>query len=677
MYARVVFLQFLVKGARLPIVSAKESVRCVHRELIMTISRKSPWRRMLLSASIATIAGAMFVIPARSEKSVGMQGLTPADSRSSGAVYVEPIDLTEVYDKAISSLNIGAVVADRSFAAGLQKGADVWGINLDLFIVSDRAEQTELLSFLIDSTKKEIIIDADDIGNIEELRDKGKKFGVEITAVELSKVKKGERWQVGFNTFAAARARIAESIPKYDEILPIAFPISPMPDSFFQATKFPYPSPVVRVPRTAESISASAHAHASCNMVAQTGNMLHRTSSIDPDVFLMGMEGGNLSLRAMPGAVDPEKVSAVMTSWVIAVRGENSLDRDILVENDGVGSSFFKPAAHAPEELKLVLDDWRHDGVIGDYLFQGDQIKLLDYEGADRTFLAGMFLIAVETPVSGAAVIPGIDYRGRRTFDFYSTQNFAQQFVEIVAATELASYTGPSVDGISNSEAEPIGEPLVKWEVKPVGGVLTAGGASVGNTVGESLGGILQKVPQEKPEFQPYVMAIEGGFLVVTPERSIDAKVFESRISRIEMDLRGPLTSDQTVTVTLEDGSDVVFRRTALNFNQIDDALDTLRQQAMVSGWEYDGSRGRGLNANLVLTDFLGKHRKFMSTLSVWPTEEKPDQPVTRFYVDGMQRLNFSFISTKGWRQEFVEVPLKVPPVPRDIELYSDISTLN
>ena len=92
--------------------------------------------------------------------------------------------------------------------------------------------------------------------------------------------------------------------------------------------------------------------------------------------------------------------------------------------------------------------------------------------------------------------------------------------------------------------------------------------------------------------------------------------------------------------------------------------------------WKYDGSRGRGLNANVLLQQFLGKHRKFMSSLSTWPTHERPVTPIVRFYVDGMQRLNFTFITRQGWRQEFVEVPLQVPPVPRDVELYSGVSSI-
>ena len=171
-------------------------------------------------------------------------------------------------------------------------------------------------------------------------------------------------------------------------------------------------------------------------------------------------------------------------------------------------------------------------------------------------------------------------------------------------------------------------------------------------------------------------MALEGGFLVVTPEIPLSDAQVHAKVTRIDLDLRGPLTSDQTIGVTLEDHSKITFRRTALNFHQLDVALTQVQAQGLTGDWKYEGVRGQGLDANVVLQNLLGKNRKFMSSLHVWPNEDAPKAPLIRFYVDGMQRLNFTFISTEGWRQEFVEVPLHIPPVPRDVQLFSGASTL-
>jgi hypothetical protein len=606
------------------------------------------------------------------EKRVGFQGTDQVPATQQPAIYVEPVKLTEVYDRMGPSLNIGAVVSDVNFGRGIQKAADVWGFNLDLFVARDPGERASIVKHLIDNLESVVIVDTlagEDWSNLERAATDA-KIHFHASAAGASPGFPG-----GMQAIRTARAELIPRIPKYDEILPIAFPISPMPDSFFQPSKFPYPRPLVRVERTAESTSASVHAHVSCNMVAQTGNMLHRTSSIDPNLFLMGMEGGNLSLHALPGAVDPEKVSAVMTSWVLAIRGTTSDQRDIIVENDGVESSLFKVGIHAPEELDLALEAWKQKGIISDFQRTGrDEVVLKTWDGADRRLRAGMFLVSSDKHIDGPQLTAGMDAAGRHTLDFHSTQSFIQQFAEI-SPSGSAAVRSQNVKALTSTGNRQPGAFLAQG-LKPHGGVLTEGGTSVGNTVGTPLANLLQSVKQPKPDFQPYVMTLEGGFIVVTPEGTLTTAQLRKKVARVDLDLRGPLSSDQTILVTLEDGAQVTFRRTVLNFTELDEGLATLRSQGLVQDWKYEGSRGRGLNANVVLTQFLGKHRKFMSSLCAWPGDLRPAQPVVRFYVDGMQRLNFTFITRNGWRQEFVEVPLSIPPVPRDVALYTGVSEI-
>src|SRR2546421_333018 len=90
-------------------------------------------------------------------KRVGFQGTDRIPTGQQAAVYVEPVMLTEVYDQIGPSLNIGAVVFDQLFARGLQKGADVWGFQLDLFASPDLATRRSTAMQLIDNAEAFIV----------------------------------------------------------------------------------------------------------------------------------------------------------------------------------------------------------------------------------------------------------------------------------------------------------------------------------------------------------------------------------------------------------------------------------------------------------------------------------------------------------------------------------------
>jgi hypothetical protein len=343
-----------------------------------------------------------------------------------------------------------------------------------------------------------------------------------------------------------------------------------------------------------------------------------------------------------------------MTSWVLNIQ-DGGDKREILVENNGLDSSQFVPGIHAPEELEIALQKWVEAGRIQGYrLLDHERVELRGWDGKDRVLRAGMFLVANDGKGSKPDIVQGLDRYGARTIDFFSTQVFVQQLVEILDR-----------DAIRNARLQ-----------APSGGLLTRGGTTTSNAIGRPLRETLREVSQANAPVKPYIFSLEGGFIVVTPEAPLSNAQLDSDVLRIYLDLRGPLTSDQTVWVELANKERITFRRTVIDFDQLDTALNALKTMGMISGWEFEGARGRGLFANVVLRDFLGKHRKFMSSLSTWPTDEKLDRPVVRLYVDGMQRLNFGFLTREGWRQEFVEVPLRVPPVPRDISLYSGKSSL-
>lgn len=627
------------------------------------------------------------------------------------SVVVDPVNLTEVSERILTGLDICAVVHDTEFAQGLQKAADVWGLHVDLFVTDDAKRRDFLLLQLVKRRPAALITDSfpdepqkelvEAITEANRVRRGGlgplpivtpiksahaTKVLSEIWEKAQPKDRPKSKYEQGFLALKATRADLLPQIPKFDEIFPIAFPISPMPDSFFQASKFPYPDPVIRSVRTVSSKSASAHAHTSCHSNALLGNMIHRTSKPNPDIFLLGFEGGNLSIKAMPEAVTKDKLSAVMTSYVIAVRGNSGEKIDLLSENDKIATSHFKPSIHCPEELEAALAEWKTKGVITGFKREGDDELLLEgFKGGSRRFRAAFFIVSSDRTPTKPFLETGVDGHGRWIFEMTSTQRFVQLFTEVAPAANFKKRASSPDDlttglklameqdlkELKGHDIPQIGQKVIPLRSAPRGGLLNEAGTMVGATVGVPLGSILIKVAEKEPKFQPYIMTFEGGFLVVTPEKQLTDELLKGIVSRIDFDERGPLGSDQTLSVELTSGKVVTFRRTILNFSYLDKALEDVKRQAWVSGWEFVGARGQGLAANVVLHNFLGKHRKFMSSLNTWPSNDRPNRPYIRWYVDGMQRLNFSLVTPEGWRQEFVEVPIRVPPIPRDIELFS------
>ena len=632
----------------------------------------------------------------------------PQSGKDRSAVRVDAVNLTEVQEWILNGLNVGTVLADQRVADGVQKAADVWGLQLDLFVNADVAVRSELLAELATGEVAALITDAATLaaaetrltkvlGETTRRRGGGPGtfplvvIGATRSELETTMVDVEDPFQAGFDALRTTRAMLLPWIPKYDELFNLAFPITPMPDSFFQPTKFPYPEPAIRSVRTVSSTSASGHAHTSCHAVALLGNMIHRTSKFDEDIFLLGFEGGNLSIKARPGAVTRDKLSAVMTSYVIGIRGNAGERRDLLSENDGLPTSAFRPAAHAPEELEQALKGWVSNGTIKSFEPQGeDEVVLSGFKGADRRFRAGFFMVSSDQPLKEPLLQVGVDGYGRWTFEFLSTQGFVQLFGEVpmkvpekpvespdALLRELRLAEPNDMGHVPSAKTEMLGDRALPTPRRAQGGMLTEAGAMVGSTVGFPLGGLLTEVKDKNPRFKPYVLTIEGGFLAVTPELPLTPQQLRAIVQRVDIDERGPLGSDQTITVSLFGGERVVFRRTVVNFSYLDKALADLQRQALVSGWEYVGARGQGLASNAVLHNLFGKHRKFMSSLNVWPSHDRSEQPYVRWYVDGMQRLNFSMVTPEGWRQEFVEVPLRVTPIPRDVQLFSGVSTLD
>ena len=319
-----------------------------------------------------------------------------------------------------------------------------------------------------------------------------------------------------------------------------------------------------------------------------------------------------------------------MTSCVLQIQPDKT---NVLVENNGLQSSIFTTSIHSPEELLACLEKWRATKKIGAYrILEHDRVLIKAWDGKDRIFKAGLFLVANDRFTTCPSLEEGSDAYGAKTIDFYSKQFCVQQLVE-------------NVENNSSNKKRVFRKVLPKQ-------------VQQSELFWQSSESFLTKIEQINSPVQPYVLKIEGGFMAVTPESQNLTDFDKIRINGFYLDLRGPLTSDQTITLLSSDSNEIVFRRTVLDFDELNSALNSLKTMGLISGWDFDGTRGQGLFANVIVYNFLGKNRKFMSSLCIWPTDEKIEQSVIRFYVDGMQRLNFGFVTKTGWRQEFVEVPI-------------------
>jgi hypothetical protein len=227
-------------------------------------------RKAMIGLSAAVLLQVSADVNAQ-EKRVGYQGTERISAAQQSAVYVEPVMLTEVYQAITQDLNVGAVISNETFGAGLQKAADIWGLNLDLFVVKEPRARADMVRNLLGNSEAIIVVDTVEGDNWDELKLHVQRARAILATYRIGRQPSDVVYRQGMDALRAARAKLLARIPKYDQILPIAFPISPLPDSFFGPTKFPYPAPLTRAERTAEGKSASAHAHTSCNMVAQTG----------------------------------------------------------------------------------------------------------------------------------------------------------------------------------------------------------------------------------------------------------------------------------------------------------------------------------------------------------------------------------------------------------------------
>ncbi|MFP5287739.1 MAG: hypothetical protein ACLGI9_18525, partial [Thermoanaerobaculia bacterium] len=156
------------------------------------------------------------------QKRVGFQGTSRIPENQQAAVYVEPVMLTEVYHRMGPGLNVGAVVAHDDTAYGLQKAADVWGLNLDLFVLDDPAERRSMVQHLVDNFESLVIIEPLPGESWQDLQQRAEKNAVPMKMLAEAEA---DRYGAGFAAIKAARATLLARLPKYDEIPPIAFPI--------------------------------------------------------------------------------------------------------------------------------------------------------------------------------------------------------------------------------------------------------------------------------------------------------------------------------------------------------------------------------------------------------------------------------------------------------------------
>lgn len=567
----------------------------------------------------------------------------PAFAAPSNEIIIEPVSLTEAAGSLSAAVNVGAVVSDTPYAEGLQLAADIWGVNLDLFVTSNPVERQKLADRLLDAGEYAVIHDTLPGEDWTEFRTRA---GYLMTQCRQTGIDPGkpaaERTKAGYAELRATRAAIVTRLPKLVEVMPIAAPVSPLPDSFFTGHAGPRAEPLVRMDRAFDSSSAPPRARVGVNAVTVAGHALERTGDGPDAPLLLNLESGLLGVQPAAGATDPAKISTVLTGAVVAIRGPGSSRRDVALEHNASDPSQYASALHAPDEFERLLGEWRRGGRIAGFRrLAPDRWELQGWEGADRTLRAGFFAMATAPE---AKLEAGTDITGRRAIDYTSSLGVVQQLVE--------EAPGPA-----------------RRKKTPKGGRLTTAGATAGGTVGVPLADLLIPGPSAARDFPASILAVEGGFLAVTPAAPPGAADLNAPVERIDIDLRGPLTLQQTVSAGLAGGKSVVFRRTVLDPAGLDLALGSLESLGLLEGWRYEGVRGRGLGANVVFDAFLGRRRMFMSSLFLRRLAAPPARPRVRFYVDHLHRLAFTHESAAGWAQEFVEIPVRVPPVPRDVVL--------
>ncbi len=558
-------------------------------------------------------------------------------------IVVEPVALTEAAGSLSAAVNVGAVVSDSLYAEGLQEAADIWGLNLDLFVTANPAERKRLANRLLDAGEYAVILDRLPGENWDEFRQRAGHLMTQCRLVDPVAGKTGpERVRAGYEEMRATRAGIVTRLPKLVEVMPIAAPVSPLPDTFFRAGVAAEVQPLLRMDRAFDSRSAPPRAHMAANAFTVVGHALERAGDSGEDPLVLNMEAGLLAVQPAGGATDPVKISSVLTGAVVAIRGERGRDRDVALEHNASEPTRYAAAVLYPREFERQLDGWRARGTIkGFRKTAADTYELLGWDDADRVVTCGLFAMSA---APGPLLEVGTDVTGRRALDFTSSRGVVQQLVE--------KSTGP-----------------VRRKKAPRGGPLTAAGATSGGTIGVPLADLLEPAGPVVRDFSASVLHVEGGLLAVTPARPVTASDRARIVERVEIDLRGPLTLHQSIRAGLAGGETVLFRRTVADPAGLDEALGAVVSLGWLDGWRYEGVRGRGLGANVVFDTFLGRRRTFMSSLFVRRLAPAPARSSVRFYVDHLHRLAFTHESAAGWAQEFVEIPVRVPPVPRDVVL--------
>lgn len=96
----------------------------------------------LLVLSVLAVLSSCTASAQETEKTQGMK-------QPGSSVFVDPISLTQVTERILTGLRLGAAVIDQSTADGIQEAADVWGLHVDLFRLNDQRQVSKIAEELM------------------------------------------------------------------------------------------------------------------------------------------------------------------------------------------------------------------------------------------------------------------------------------------------------------------------------------------------------------------------------------------------------------------------------------------------------------------------------------------------------------------------------------------------
>lgn len=227
-----------------------------------------------------------------------------------------------------------------------------------------------------------------------------------------------------------------------DEVRAVALPPSPISRGEIVDTNFPVTPPVFASPLTTipkGGFLTAASKTSSCRCVAANGSVMRKTSTVDPNIFDMTVEGGSIAVSAMR-RLSSAQIASMMGSWNMHFSGPLSARHMTEMWAPQAPPTeqriMFRKAIQSPEQLETALRRLVTAREAASFTVDAEEasFQLRGFaRSRRRKFVAGL-LVAPAEPTRvprRPALAFGIDRLGRLTMESTSTLGYVQQFVEV------------------------------------------------------------------------------------------------------------------------------------------------------------------------------------------------------------------------------------------------------